>query len=413
MSQFLKVKTVQEVLAIIGGLAPLSVESVPLHAAGGRVSASTLHAPEDVPHFDRAVMDGYAVRARDTFGASETLPALLEMTGQIHMGEIPSRLLEPGTAVAIPTGGMLPPGADAVVMVEYTQPLDERTIEVMRPVAPGDHILKRGEDIEEGRSLIPEGSRLRSQDIGVLAALGIKRVKVFQKPRAVVFSTGDEVLPLDTQDLPPGKVRDINSYTLSSHLIQRGFDVSRFPVVPDRLDALVDTGRALLEDHDVVILSGGSSVGARDYTLRVLESFPDAELLVHGIAIRPGKPAILARIGSRLFWGLPGQPMSALMICHAFVVPSLETLEGVRQTSPWRGSRAVASAILSRALPSVQGRTDLFPVVISHRETPPMATPLFGKSAMISILSSADGYVIIPEHVEGLDAGVPVEVHLF
>lgn len=413
MSQFLKVKTAKEVLAIIGGLAPLSVESVPLHAAGGRVLASTLHAPEAVPHFDRAVMDGYAVRSRDTFGASEALPALLETVGEIHMGEIPSRPLESGTAMAIPTGGMLPPGADAVVMVEYTQPLDERTIEVTRPVAPGDHVLRKGEDIEDGQSLFPAGTRLRSQDIGVLAALGAHQVAAFRKPRVAVFSTGDEVLPVEAQVLPPGKVRDINSHTLSSHLRQNGFSVSSFPVVPDRLEALVAASRNALQDHDVVVLSGGSSVGARDYTLRILSSLPDAELLVHGIAVRPGKPAILGRIGEKLFWGLPGQPMSALMICHTFVMPALETLEGVRMSSTWRTKRAVASAVLSRPLPSVQGRTDLFPVVLSSHENPPLATPLFGKSAMISTLSRADGYVIIPEHVEGLDAGAGVEVHLF
>lgn len=413
MPQFLKVKTAQEVLAIIEKLTPLPSESVPLHAASGRVSAAPIRAPEAVPHFDRAVMDGYAVRARDTFGASETMPALLETAGEISMGEIPGQLLEPGKAIAIPTGGMLPQGADAVVMVEYTQPLDEHTIEVTKPVAPGDSVLRRGEDIETGQELFPPGWRFRAQDIGVLAALGFTEVRVFQRPRVAVYSTGDEVLPVETRTLPPGKIRDINTYTLSSHLRECGASVGTFTVVPDDLDVLVGVCRKAMDDHDVIVLSGGSSVGVRDFTLRILDAFPDSELLVHGIAIRPGKPAILGRIGNRLFWGLPGQPMSALMISQAFVVPSLAVLEGRGASNAWRSTGKEVAAVLSRQLPSVQGRTDYIPVVLSGAQNPPLAIPLFGKSAMISILAKADGYVVIPEHVEGLDMGTEVSIHLF
>jgi molybdopterin molybdotransferase len=228
-----------------------------------------------------------------------------------------------------------------------------------------------------------------------------------------VFSTGDEVLPVETRSLPPGKIRDINTYTLSSHLRERGASVGTFSVIPDDLDVLVEACRNAMDDHDVIVLSGGSSVGTRDFTLKILDAFPDSELLVHGIAIRPGKPAILGRIGSKLFWGLPGQPMSALMICQAFVMPSLEVLEG-RSLSVAMGStgRGV-TAVLNRQLPSVQGRTDFVPVLLSIDQTPPLAVPLFGKSAMISVLSKADGYIVIPEHVEGLDAGSEVQVHFF
>jgi molybdopterin molybdotransferase len=413
MSEFLKVKTASEVLAIIKGIPPLPGETVPIHAAAGRVLSAPIRAPEAVPHFDRAVMDGYAVRARDTFGASETLPALLQASGEIRMGELPTQAIQPGSALAIPTGGMLPEGADAVVMVEYTQPLDEQTIEVTRPVAPGDNVLRRGEDIEEEEELFREGSRLRAQDIGVLAALGITTVNVFRKPRVAVFSTGDEVVPVESRALPPGKVRDINTHTLSSHLRQGGLAVSTFPILPDSLEALTAACRNAMEDHDAILLSGGSSVGARDFTLRILDAFPGSELLFHGIAIRPGKPAILGRIGQKLFWGLPGQPMSALIICQAFVMPSLAALEGVGSSGHWRESGTAVSAVLSRQLPSVQGRTDYIPVILSRDEIPQQAVPLFGKSAMISILARADGYVIIPEHVEGLDAGTEVQVHLF
>jgi molybdopterin molybdotransferase len=247
----------------------------------------------------------------------------------------------------------------------------------------------------------------------VLAALGITTVKVFQKPRVAVFSTGDEVVPVETRNLPPGKVRDINTHTLSSHLRQNGLAVTTFSIVPDIVEALTARCRKAMEDHDVILLSGGSSVGVRDFTLKTLDSFPDSELLVHGIAIRPGKPAILGRIGQKLFWGLPGQPMSALMICQAFVMPSLAALEGTSSFGQSQGPGAAVSAVLSRQLPSAQGRTDYIPVVLSRDETPRRAVPLFGKSAMISVLARADGYVVIPEHVEGLDAGTAVEVHLF
>lgn len=412
MPQFLKVKTAREVLALIEKLPPLPSECVPLYAAAGRVSAVQVRAPEPVPHFDRAVMDGYAVRARDTFGASETLPALLETADEIQMGEVPVQDLKPGMAIGIPTGGMLPRGADAVVMVEYTQLLDEKTVEVTRPAAPGDNILRRSEDIEEGEELFAPGRRFRAQDVGVLAALGITEARVIQRPRVAIFSTGDEVVPVEARDLPPGKIRDINSYTLSSHVRESGANVGTFSIVPDQLETLVAVCRKAMEDHDVIMLSGGSSVGARDYTLRILDAFPDSELLVHGIAIRPGKPAILGRIGHKLFWGLPGQPMSALMICQAFVMPSLAALEGMDVADLRRRERQIP-AVLSRQLPSVQGRTDYIPVVLCRDVTPRVATPLFGKSAMISILARADGYVVIPEHVEGLESGADVDVHLF
>lgn len=412
MPQFLKVKSAEEVLALIERIPPLPSERAPLHAVAGRVSAAPIRAPEDVPHFDRAVMDGYAVRARDTFGATETLPALLETAGEIQMGEVPVGELGPGTAVGIPTGGMLPRGADAVVMVEYTQLVDEHTIEVTRPVAPGDNILRRSEDIEAGQELFAPGWRFRAQDVGVLAALGITEARVIRRPRVAIFSTGDEVMPVEARDLPPGKIRDINSYTLSSHVRESGAHVGTFSIVPDQPDALVAACRRVMEEHDVIVLSGGSSVGVRDYTLQILEAFPDSELLVHGIAIRPGKPAILGRIGKKLFWGLPGQPMSALMICQAFVLPSLAALEGMDKANR-RGNERQIPAVLGRQLPSVQGRTDYIPVVLGRESAPWVATPLFGKSAMISILARADGYVVIPEHVEGLESGAKVEVHLF
>ncbi len=413
MSQFLKVKTADEVLEILGNLQPLSSEMVDLDAACARVLALPVRAPEPVPHFDKAIMDGYAVRARDTFGASETLPALLDVEGEILMGESASMTVGTGKAVAIPTGGMLPAGADAVVMVEYTSALDGETIEVTKPVAPGDNVLKAGEDIGAGEEMFPAGWRLRPQDIGGLASLGITRVPVYKRPKVAILSTGDEIVEASTRPLPPGKIRDINSFSLAGHIEEADALVTMREIVPDNLDLLVSKCRDALQEHDVLILSGGSSVGARDFTVGILQHFPDSELLVHGVAIRPGKPTIMARIGSKVFWGLPGQPVSAMMICRAFVIPSLMILQGRKATGRTEVAGNALSAVLSRKIPSVHGRTDYFPVILERSDEGLLATPVFGKSAMISTLTKADGYVVIPEHVEGLDQGSSITVYLF
>lgn len=413
MPQFLKVKTAEEVLDILSSVPALPSERVPIQEACTRILASDIKAAEPVPNFARATMDGFAVRARDTFGASENLPALLEVAGEVLMGGMPKTAVGPGKAVSIPTGGMIPEGADAVVMVEYTAALDERTIEVNRPVAPGDNILRAGDDIRLGDVVLKKGRRLRPQDIGLLAALGITEVDVHRIPKVAVISTGDEIVPVPTRHLPPGKVRDINTYALAAQLEAAGAEVEMQETVSDRLDNLIDACRKALENHDMLVLSGGSSVGVRDYTLQVLESLPDPELLVHGVAIRPGKPVILGRTGSTFFWGLPGQPVSALITCRVFVIPSLYRLQG-RDGSESFLLRQGTRAVLNRQLPSVHGRTDFMPVFLSEGEDARLeATPIFGKSGAIGILARADGYVVIPEHVEGLDQGTEVTVFPF
>jgi molybdopterin molybdotransferase len=413
MTQFLKVKTVDEVLEIVSTLEPLPGETVDLAFACGRVLAAEILASETVPHFDRSVMDGYAVRARDTFGASETLPAFLEIAGEVAMGEQASQQLKPGKAIAIPTGGMLPEGADAVVMVEYTAPLDAQTIEVTRAVAPGENILKKGEDIALGEQLLPRGWRLRPQDVGMLAALGASSIAVHARPRVAMLSTGDEIVPVSTPVLPPGKVRDINNFALAAQIQQVGAVPGCRALVADRLEALVEICREAFQEHDVVILSGGSSVGMRDFTVRILEGFAGAELLVHGVAIRPGKPTILARIGKKIFWGLPGHPVSALMVCWALVLPSLAALQGVKRVEAAQDQGRVLRGILATQLPSVHGRTDYIPVTLSRDGEEMLVKPIFGKSAMISVLGRAAGYVVVPAHVEGFDRGTCVHVHLF
>ncbi len=410
MSTFLRVKSTREVLEIVRKFQPLGAETVPLGRAWGRVLAEPVHSREPVPHFPRATMDGYAVRARDSFGASENLPALLEVSGHVCMGEGYAGEVEPGKAVSIPTGGILPAGADAVVMIEFTHPLDETTIEVFKPVAPGENVLGIGEDIAEGQEVFPRGRRLRSQDVGVLAALGLPEIPVYRRPRVAVLSTGDEILPAFTRNLPPGKVRDINSFTLAAMVEESSAVVGTRGILCDHLDSLVSACCDALDRHEVLILSGGSSVGSRDLTIEVLERLADAQILVHGIAVRPGKPTILARVDDKLVWGLPGQPVSAVMIFQTFVRPSLERLQGLEGVD-FADSGFPRPAVLNRRLPSVHGRTDLVPVILSREDSTWLATPVFGKSAMIHVLARSDGYVLVPEHVEGLDQGTPVNVY--
>lgn len=412
MANFLKVKTASEVLSILDGIQPLSPEPVSLALACGRRLASDITAAEPAPHFDRATMDGYAVRARDTYGASESLPALLERSGEIVMGKAPRLAVAPGKAVEIPTGGMLPEGADAVVMVEYTSLLDNTTIEITRPVAPGENVLKAGDDIALGETLFRQGAMLRPQDVGVLAALGIVEVEVFRVPLVALISTGDEIVPVETRLLAPGKVRDINSFSLAAQIKSAGARIGVQERISDRLEDLVSACQAALIDHDVIVLSGGSSVGVRDYTTQVLAALPDSELLVHGVAIRPGKPTIFGRAGGVLFWGLPGQPVSALITCQTFVLASLRKLQGIMETQ--LAQACALRATLNRQIPSVHGRTDYVPVVLYRGSGGAMeASPIFGKSGAISILARADGYVVIAEHVEGLDRGTEVSVFLF
>jgi molybdopterin molybdotransferase len=328
------------------------------------------------------------------------------------MGEAPGLAVEPGKAVEVPTGGMIPDGADAVVMVEYTSVLDNTTIEITRPVAPGENVLKAGDDIALGETLFRRGAMLRPQDVGVLAALGIVEVEVFRVPLVALISTGDEIVPVETRLLGPGKVRDINSLSLAAQIKSAGARIGVQARVSDRLDDLVSACQAALIDHDVIVLSGGSSVGVRDYTTQVLAALPESELLVHGVAIRPGKPTIFGRAGGVLFWGLPGQPVSALITCQAFVLASVRKLQGMME--PEFARTCALRAILNRQIPSVHGRTDYVPVALSQVSGDAVeASPIFGKSGAISILARADGYVVIAEHVEGLDSGAEVSVFLF
>jgi molybdopterin molybdotransferase len=383
-------------------------ERVSTGEALGRVLAETLTAGSPLPSFDRSTMDGYAVRSTDTYGASEGLPAYLEATGEVPMGRAAETAVQPGQAILIHTGGMLPPGADAVVMLEQTQPLDGGSIEVFRAVAPGENTLARGDDIQPGDVLLESGHRLRPQDIGGLMALGITAVEVAARPRVAVISTGDELVP--PEEVPgPGQVRDVNTYTVGGIVARAGGVALRAGIVRDDYASLLAAAQAALEESDVLVLSAGSSVSVRDLTARVIAALGNPGVVVHGLALKPGKPTILAVCDGKPVIGLPGNPVSAMVVGGLILEPLLARLQG--DTSP--PARPRVSATLARNVSSAPGREDYVPVRLLEREGRVWAEPVFGKSNLIYTLVRADGEVLVPLDATGLHEGEPVEVRLF
>ena len=408
MKEFFKVTDLETALEWPSMFAPMERETQPLDKALDRVLGQDLRADINVPDFPRAIMDGYAVKAASTFGASEGNPAYLNVIDSIAMGEVPNISIKPGEAAKISTGGMLPKGTDSVVMIEYTDAIDDVTIEVYRSVAPGQHIIQIGEDLQENQIILSRGQQLRPQEIGILASLGRETVSVYQKPVVAIVSTGDEIVPITaTPDL--GQIRDINSYTLAGQVIQAGGLPISMGIVKDDFKALDQMCRAAIEQSDVVFVSGGSSVGMRDFTIEVLEKLPNSEVLAHGISISPGKPTILARVGQKLFCGLPGHVASAMVVFHMLVRPFLEHIGG---RDPAFTRPRICYARLQRNLASKQGRVDCIRVRVHQERNQLLAEPILGKSGLIRTMIEADGLVCIDKNTEGLDEGTVVAVHL-
>ncbi len=406
MKEFFQVLDIDAVLALRERFEPLGGTRIKLSDALGRVLAEDIVAPADIPGFNRATMDGFAVRAATTFGASEGSPAYLEVVGSVAMGKAPDFTVGPGQAARIATGGMLPEGADSVVMVEHTEVLDVHTIEVHRSVAPGQHMVAKDEDAAKGQLLLSRGCCLRAQEIGLLAAVGCREVTVCQRPKVGIVSTGDEVVPCDT-DPAPGQVRDINTHTLAALVREAGAEPVAYGIVGDRYEALFDAFQLALEENDMVLVSGGSSVGMRDLTLDALESLENSRVLFHGVSIRPGKPTILAHCGKKAIWGLPGHVASAMVVFMVLVGPLLKHIGGQRPKVP-----VPVKARLSRNLASVQGRVDFVRVRLVTRDGAQWAEPVLGQSGLIRTMVEADGLVAIEMNSEGLDQGAMVDVML-
>lgn len=420
MKSFLKLQSVEEVLAHIQRFSPLSAETIALDQALGRHLAAPFTAPHDLPGFDRSTVDGYAVRARDVFGAGESSPALLEYAGDCRMGEACSLVLDEGQAARILTGGMLPAGADAVVMVEYSRQAGGNLLELTRSVAPGENVLHHDEDAAAGQACLPQGRRLTPQDLGLLAAFGQTQITVHVKPRIAILSTGDEIVPFDTTPAP-GQIRDVNAHSIAALCRACGACVTLAGLVGDDAPALRRTVGTLMASHHAVVISGGSSAGMRDHTVEVFTSQPDSELLCHGVALSPGKPFILARSGNVALMGLPGHTGSALICARVFLRPLLARLQG--RTAPAQAAPGVL-ARLGRPLASAQGRRDYIRVrleALPEEEQAPVpglpplrwrAMPLAVPSGCISGLTRAQGLVVCPENREGLYADEIVSVEL-
>ncbi|MFZ5570422.1 MAG: gephyrin-like molybdotransferase Glp [Thermodesulfobacteriota bacterium] len=406
MKDFFTVADLPQVLAMRDTLPSVQVEEVRLFESMGRVLAEEITADEDLPPFPRSTMDGYAVRAADTFGASESNPAYLGIVGEVEMGVAPEFSVMSGQTAGVPTGGMLPRGADSVVMVEHSALIDAQTLEIHRSVAPGQNMVAAGEDFPKGRVILPVGSRLRPQEMGLLAALGKERLLVFRRPVIGIISTGDELVPVDRAPRE-GEIRDTNTYTLSGFVQAAGGLPLAFGIVKDHSLTLVRTIRSALEQSDMVILSGGSSVGMRDLTIQSISSLPDSRIRVHGIAISPGKPTILGVVGEKMVWGLPGHVVSAMIVFQMIVRPFVEKLGGL---STAQERRFPIYAALSRNIASAQGRVDFVRVRLMEKEGRVLADPVQGKSALMNTMIRADGLVVIGRDREGLEKGTVVGV---
>jgi len=408
----------------LSGQPPPAGEEVQLDQALGRYLAADLAAPEQLPNHPRSVVDGYAVRAADTFGASAQLPAYLQVSGEVRMGKMPVGAPGVGECFRISTGGLLPQSCDAVVMLEHTISGDDGLLEVVKPVAPGGNIIAPGDDVQQDEILFKAGSRLRPCDLGLLAGLGFSRVPVYQRPVVGIISTGDEIVPPE-QNPPPGKIRDINMRTIAALVSAQGAIPRPLGIVGDREEEFRQLLAEALASCRMVIFSGGSSVGVGDLGERVLSELTDPGIMVHGVAIKPGKPVIIARHGTVPVFGLPGHPVSAAVAYALFVRPTLEQLAGAGRPA-WQ-PRPVGRAVLQRNLNSAAGRTDLVPVALSsssdttEAETGPtnneggklLARPVLGKSSALSTLVRADAWIMIAAHLQGLGAGSAVDIYRF
>jgi len=380
-----------------------NIEEVNIKIALHRFLAEGIVASANLPGFNRSTMDGYAIGAEDSFGATDSLPSYLKIVGEIKMGVTPELKINPGEAVKISTGGMLPEGANAVMMLEYTEQIDDSIIEIRKSISPWENVVREDEDLKTGEIILRKGHRLRSQDIGVLAGIGKINVKIYRKPKIAIISTGNEIIPAEGEPRI-GQVRDINSYTLGACIEEAGGVPVYRGIIKDEVIRLEqEIKRTIKEDKvEVVIISGGSSVGVRDVTLEVLNRLGKPGVLIHGVSVKPGKPTILA--------GLPGHPVSAMIIFDLFVRPLIRWLQGGEYNY---NSAKEIEAELTCNMVSDSGREDYIRVFVYKEGEKNYAEPILGKSGLISTMVRASGLIKIGLNVEGLEKGSKVVVRLF
>lgn len=430
-ADMLKVMTIEKALALLSseiersGKSPqaegrrVSSEQVLLSDASGRILSAPIVAPMDVPAFDRSQVDGLAVRAIDTFGASEPVPAILHWAGEIAMGQPATQALQAGECMGIATGGMLPPGADAVVMIEDVEQIGADTRLVTRSVSPGSHVTLRGDDTRAGQAILPAGRCLHASEIGALAALGLGTADVLPQVKVGILSTGDELVPAgtihDPGQAPQGTVFDSNGPMLIAAVHETLCQPVSFGIIRDQLDELTTTLKSALQQTDLVLISGGSSAGVRDYVEQAITAAGQPGVILHGLAVKPGKPTLAGLCDGKLVIGLPGHPVAAWFIFEQLVKPLLAALSGRVPVE-----RPKVSARTTCRIPSNHGREEFILVRLSKAsakqdpggETRWLAEPLPTRSGLVTLLSASDGYLVIDRDKEGLEAGSTVDVTL-
>ena len=378
----------------------IGTESLNIADCLGRVLAKDIISEENIPAFNRSTVDGFAVISSDTFGAGESIPSMLSLSGEVLMGEEADDRLISGECIKISTGGMLPNGADSVVMVEHTEQMPDGTCLIFKAVSPFQNVTKAGDDVRVGQTIINKGTRITSKHIGILCALGITEVECERKIKVGIISSGDELVPVE-ESVSMGKIRDINSGFLASLMKENGYEAIEYGIVKDDFEALYNILQMAADECDVVLISGGSSAGSKDMTCAVIEK--DGKVFFHGIAIKPGKPTIFGKVNGKAVFGLPGHPAAAYLIAKTVVMNLLRFCG--KETS----SVLSVTAEMAESVSSNHGREEFVPVILENAN----AKPLFFKSGLVSLLSSADGYVVIPRNKEGLFKGEKVTVNLF
>lgn len=385
----------------------MEIEEVDIIDAEGRILGEDIYSKLNVPHFRRSTVDGYALRSRDTHGASDSLPMFIEKIGEVEMGKAATEIVREDTAVYVPTGGMVPEGADAVVMIEYVEVLDDINIIVSKSVVQKENIIEIGDDIKENQKVLLKGMKLRPQDIGVLSSIGIYTVKTIKMPSISIISTGDEIID-PREELKPGKIKDINTYTIAAMAKEIGLNVIERVVVKDDKELLKATLEDALEKSDMVALSGGSSVGTKDISSIVINEIGSPGVFVHGVAMKPGKPTILAKVKDKPVFGLPGQPTSAIIAFKVFVEYFVRKIINIDE---YEGRFVEAEMKVN--IPSAAGKETYQMVYLKKEEDKYIAEPVNGKSGMITLMSKAKGYIKINEDIEGITAGEKIRVNLF
>jgi len=416
--KFLDLKSIEQFWKIVEkklGIKPNKKEMINFKESINSILAQDIKATENLPAFDRSTVDGYAVKSQDIQGVSQSLPTYLNLIGSIKMGEKADLEIEDGQAAYIPTGAMLPKGADCVVMVEQTENISDHMVEIYQTAGVGENIIKKGEEIKKGEVILKKGHRIRPRDMGIFAGLGITEFAVYKKSSVAIISTGDELVEPE-EKMKFGEIRDINTYTISYLLSEINAEVTQVGIIEDTYEKLRSSIEKYL-DYDLILVSGGSSAGLKDVTVDVINELGEPGVLVHGLKVKPGKPTILGKINNTPIMGLPGHPGSAWIIANKFVLPLVKLLSGQYDVNNVRKNinkeDIIQPAILSRNISSDKGREEIIPVLIEEKEGEKFAKPLLGKSSFMRIFIESDGYLEIEVAKEGIEKGQKVNVYLF